>query len=78
VKYDGRSRETHHIGLSDRQMEVSRGLLAGLSLKAIAIDHGISIQTASQIKTLIFEKFGLLEAEVKPMERVAEFLEARG
>lgn len=65
MTYDGRRRETHHIGLSNRQKEVLCGLLGGLSLKAIAIDLGISIQTASQVKTLVFEKFGLLDGSGK-------------
>lgn len=53
------------IGLSERQLAVSRGLLSGLSLKAIAIDLGICNQTASLLKTVVFEKFGLLDGSGK-------------
>lgn len=60
-----RRQDTQHFRLSDRQIDIIRGLLGGLSLKAIAIDHGISIQTASQVKTVVFEKFGLLEGNAK-------------
>jgi DNA-binding NarL/FixJ family response regulator len=44
--------------LSSREREILRAIAAGLSLKAIAVDRGISIKTVSTYKKRLFDKMG--------------------
>jgi DNA-binding NarL/FixJ family response regulator len=48
-----------HLKLSDREMLVFRGIVAGQSLARIAVDLGISPKTVTTYRTRILQKLGM-------------------